>query len=346
MNTKSQHFVSVSTFVLILGIILYLSYQIASSFLIAILMGGLIAHALKPFQKSRRLGKLSPRLRAGVTFFGLIFVVVLPFILFVMSLIQQAVMFKSFLDVQNLPSMQSLIEKFRALPMMGYFVEDPIQFEHQIKVWATEIGTTLSSLAVKQAAEVPSFLIQTVIILLTCWVFMTEGDRLISWLSEKIPLESQVKHSVLRSFSRSSRSAVWATLLASGTQSAIIFLGFLVLQVPGAVLATGATFIFAFIPFLGATPIWISGAIYLYLQSSMIKMGFMIALGLIAGLGDNVVRAFVLKGPHGLHPLVGLIAIFGGLQVFGVFGVLIGPIVVAILITLIEVLPQVWDQES
>lgn len=344
VNQKDQHFYSKITFLVIFGLILFLSFRIAASFIVAVLMGGLIAHALRPVLQIRLLRKTSRGTAAYIVFAGLIFIGVLPLTLFGVNLIQQGIQFKKYLSFHELPTFHSLIESMRSWPFVSYFIEDPVQFQNQVKVWATDIGTTISTMAVSQASEIPSLLIQLVIILISCLVFLIDGEKFTIWLSARIPLEAEVKRAILRSFSVSSKSAVWATLAASGTQALIILVGFLVLNVQGAVLAAGTTFVFAFIPFLGAVPVWILGALYLYLQGSLIKVFLMIIIGLTASLADNVVRAIVLKGPQGLHPLVGVIAIFGGMQFFGFFGVLIGPIIAALLITMCEVWPEVWEK--
>ncbi|MCM2324552.1 MAG: AI-2E family transporter, partial [Oligoflexia bacterium] len=63
--------------------------------------------------------------------------------------------------------------------------------------------------------------------------------------------------------------------------------------------------------------------------------------GLITGIVDNFVRPMVLKGRSKMHPLVSLVAIFGGIGMFGITGVFIGPIVAAILISLLQIWPDV-----
>jgi predicted PurR-regulated permease PerM len=67
----------------------------------------------------------------------------------------------------------------------------------------------------------------------------------------------------------------------------------------------------------------------------------MVGFGVVTGLDDNFVRPIVLKGRGEMHPLVSLVAIFGGLQMFGFFGVFFGPIVAAVVITLLQVWPIV-----
>lgn len=331
------------TFAILFSLVIFLSYRIAASFLVSILTGGLIAHVLKPLQQKSIFRKLSPRLVDYLTFLGLIIGVVVPVGIFVTSLIRQAIQFKDYLVFHEMNSLQYLVDSLAHWPMASYFVEDPVQLQNQIKNWISEFGTAISSAALRQASEVPILLVQTVFVLVSCFVFLTDGERFLKWLSERIPMKPAVSIAIMRSFSQSSKAAAWASLAASGAQTATLLLGFLVLNVPAAVLAAGATFVFSFIPLVGASPVWIGGAVYLYLQGSIGKVVVMVLFGIAAGLVDNVVRTFVLKGPRGLHPLLGLVAVFGGIQVFGLFGVLIGPIVIALLLTMFEVWPKVLD---
>jgi predicted PurR-regulated permease PerM len=335
---------SKSAFIILFSLIIILSYKIVNSFLMAVVVGGLIAHALQPIQKSSLFKKIKPTHTAYLVISGLIVIVILPLGFFITSLIRQAVQFENYLAFHDTLSFQSLIESASKWPIINHFIDNSAQLQSHVKIWTKEVGTIISSFAIKQAAEIPSLFLQTILTLISCLVFLTEGEKLILWLFDKIPMKIDIKNSLLKSFGHSSKIAVWATLAAAVAQATTIFISFLVLGVPAATLATGATFIFSFIPILGATPVWILGAVYLYSKGLFLKFSFMILFGLVTGIVDNIARVYILKGPRGLHPLVGLIAVFGGIQVFGIFGVLIGPITIALLISMCEVWPQIWEK--
>ena len=65
----------------------------------------------------------------------------------------------------------------------------------------------------------------------------------------------------------------------------------------------------------------------------------MVVCGLMAGLVDNVVRPLILQGRSKMHPLVSLVVIFGGIEMFGILGVFLGPILAAVLIALLQIRP-------
>jgi predicted PurR-regulated permease PerM len=123
-----------------------------------------------------------------------------------------------------------------------------------------------------------------------------------------------------------------------------MLLTYLLLGVPAAFVAAGAAFLCAWIPLVGSSPVWLVGALYLYAQHALLKVLLMVVSGLLAGIIDNVVRALLLKGRSKLHPLVSLVAIFGGIEMFGILGIFLGPILAAVLIALLQLWPAIGQR--
>jgi predicted PurR-regulated permease PerM len=76
----------------------------------------------------------------------------------------------------------------------------------------------------------------------------------------------------------------------------------------------------------------------------MLKALLMVVVGLMAGLVDNFVRPLILQGRSKMHPLVSLVAIFGGMEMFGILGIFLGPILAAVLIALLQLWPEVGQR--
>ena len=132
-----------------------------------------------------------------------------------------------------------------------------------------------------------------------------------------------------------------ASVLAALGQATVLLIAYLVLSVPGAFLAGGITFVFAWLPLLGCTPVWVMGAVYLYLKGQTQRMLLMTAFGLLASVVDNWIRPWVLQGRSELHPLLSLLVILGGLHTLGLPGIFLGPVFAALLISLLEIWPEV-----
>jgi len=154
------------------------------------------------------------------------------------------------------------------------------------------------------------------------------------------PLDDEYEERLLRQFDSTSRAVVLATVLSALAQGVLATAAFWVLGMPSLVLLFLATTFMAFIPFLGPAAVWAPVAIYL----GMFEGRWPEAIGLtifgvtVVAMVDNVVRMFVLQGNSQLHPLLALLSVLGGLQVFGPIGILVGPMVVVFLQTLLEIL--------
>lgn len=325
------------TFIVIFILVILAAFKIVESFIVSIVVGSIFALALKPLQKKLTRKYISSTLSAYLVFTMLVVVVVVPIAFFIRSLIGQAVAFSNYLSTSDI-SYSSFFEASRKWPIIGSFISDTAGFEAQLKTWIIEAGSWISRVALREASRIPLLLVETFFALLSCLFLLLDGGKFFKYLHDKILLRDDIWIDLVNSFKQSSGVAIWATLLGSVAQSLVVFLGFIVLGVPSAFLAAGATFIFSFIPIIGPMPVWLFAVVYLYIQGSISKVLIMIMFGLVTALADNVVRPLILKrGKKGLHPFVGLVAVLGGIEVFGLFGVLIGPIIVALLISMLEI---------
>ena len=112
---------------------------------------------------------------------------------------------------------------------------------------------------------------------------------------------------------------------------------FALLGVNGAVLWGATMFILAFLPLVGATLVWLPVAVWLALSGSLVKGIVLAAVGvLVLGNVDNVVRPLLLSGKAKMNTLVLIISLMGGVSAFGFIGIVLGPLVAALLTALVE----------
>ncbi len=331
---------------LVMFLILLLGFSVTMirmilPYLLAVTMGGIFAIL---FQSSyNRLTRLNlhPKVTSLVVTLAIFFLVIGPISLFITLAVRQGLTIGQTLANSNDLSLRSLTDRIAHWRVVEPFVEDPVAFENQIKNLIQDLGKNFTALVPGLVAIVPKIILQLVLAAISCFFFFIDGRDFINWTMDKIPIDSQISARLLDSFQNTAVSVIWATLAAAAAQAFIMFFSFLALGVPSAFLAAGAIFIFAWIPMIGSTPVWITGALYLYLQGRIIQCFAMIGLGMLTGVVDNFVRPLVLKGRGGMHPLVSLISIFGGIQMFGIFGVFLGPMIAAAMITLLQIWPVI-----
>lgn len=270
---------------------------------------------------------------------GVLLVIIVPIALLVFKAVQQGIATGEHFSESGV-SYSSVVSRISHWTPLEQFVS-PEAAEKQIKSWVQGAGKAASTGILGAIANLPEIGLQLALALIACYFFLIDGPGFLQWLSDKIPLDTDVRQKVSKSLKDTSISVVWATLAAAALQAVVMGIAYATLGVPGIFLAAGATFIFAWIPILGSTPVWLVGAGYLYSQDSPGRMVIMLLLGGFASVVDNFVRPLVLKGRSEMHPLVSLVAIFGGIEMFGIMGVFIGPIVVDVMIALLEMWPGV-----
>lgn len=302
---------------------------------------GILALSLRPFQKKLFPKKLSKKSSSYLVFVLLVLVVVVPFGLFIKSFIGQAITFQNFILESNV-SFNSILKTLNTWPIVNFFIPDTAVIGSKISMQALEFGNSISAFALKQAAEIPKLLLQTFFVLISCFYFLMEGEKFVAFMSDKIPIRNDIRLALVDSFKNSSGVLIVSSLLASVSQSIVVFFCFIILGIPTAFLASVATFFLAFIPFIGPAPVWILAAFYLYMKGMTTKFIVMILFVIITSLIDNVVRMIVLKsGAEGLNPLIGLVAVLGGIEIFGFYGVILGPMILTLLVVLLKILPHV-----
>lgn len=336
-----RNWVTAFSFLALLVSFLILNAKMVAPFILSIMMGGILTILSFPYYKKLRSKNLGPFLASSIVTTSIGLIVVIPLIIFTLVAIKQATnLSKSFAQTENI-SIDSITQKLSETKLIFHFFED----QDQLKVKLTEMiqnGTTATAqTALGLVGSIPERLLQLAVAMLSCFFLLIDGRRFLVFLNDKIPLDGDVRTKLYGSFKGTAISVIWATIAAASAQSAVMFFSFLILGIPSAFLAGGATFIFAWIPFIGCLPVWIAGAVYLYSKGRTIALVFMIVLGLLTGVIDNYVRPQILKGRDELHPLVSLISIFGGIAMFGIVGVFFGPVFAATLVSLLQIWPTV-----
>lgn len=188
------------------------------------------------------------------------------------------------------------------------------------------------------------FLLQAsigIIILATSlYFFLADGSSMVQTFMRLSPLDDEYERRLLIQFDQISRAVVLASVLSALAQGALAAIGFWFAGLPLIILLFIATTFMSLVPFLGAASVWVPCVIYLAAIEH--RLGAAIGLAIfgitIISTVDNVIKVFVLQGHSQLHPLLALLSVLGGLQVFGPVGILVGPMVVVFLQTLLEIL--------
>lgn len=180
------------------------------------------------------------------------------------------------------------------------------------------------------------------IMILALYYFLVDGDAMIETLMRLSPLDDEYERELLNKFANVSRAVVVASLLSAVVQGILAGIGYYFALESGSpiFLLTAATMAFAIVPFVGAAAVWVPICLWIYFIDE--RLGAAIALAVygaaIVSSSDNLVKPYVLHGQSNLHPLLALLSVLGGVQVLGPIGILVGPMLVAFIQALLNML--------
>jgi predicted PurR-regulated permease PerM len=194
---------------------------------------------------------------------------------------------------------------------------------------ARRLGTVLRHTAV--------FLFHLSVTILAMFYLFRDGDAIVARVREILPFEEAHRNRMISEahdliFASVTSSA--AAAVAHGVMGGIAF-GLTGIHAPvfwGVMMG-----FFSLVPVVGSALIWGPAAISL-IVGGHIARGIILAAvcGLLVGLVDNVIRPWIISGRAEMGGLVVFISVLGGISVFGMLGVVLGPIVVATAASLLD----------
>ena len=210
-----------------------------------------------------------------------------------------------------------------------------------------ELGNTLTTFGTATVREAFGLLLDILVLLLVLFFFFRDGEAMIKRIIDLIPMEDRNKLYILARLDRTLLAIVRGGFVTASVQGLLTGVGIAVAGLPYAVLLGFTAALCAVVPFVGATLVWGPAALYLILDERLLA-GIGLALWgmLVVGLVDNFLRPWVVGRHAHLPVLLLFIAILGGLQVYGLIGVLVSPLVVATVLVFAQIYHDQYLLES
>jgi predicted PurR-regulated permease PerM len=195
------------------------------------------------------------------------------------------------------------------------------------------------------AARAPAFftksvwaLTQLVITLLTLFYFFRDRKKLLAGLARLAPLSASESSALFRRVSQTIYASLYGSIAVKVLQGFLGGLMFWILGLPAPALAGAAMALSALLPMFGTGLIWGPVALVLVLEGSWIK-ALVLAVwgGVVVGQIDNFLYPMLVAGELKLHPLSVFFAVLGGLIAFGASGLVLGPVILAVTLALLEI---------
>ncbi len=175
-----------------------------------------------------------------------------------------------------------------------------------------------------------SFVMNLFILLFALFFMLRDGETVLRGVRHLIPFEKDLQDSMLQESGDLIFASVAVALLIAVIQGFLGGVAFAVSGLPAPVFMAVLIAFFSIVPVVGSALVWFPAAVWLALQGHWGKAVIVLIIcGAVAGVADNLVRPLLLRNRTKLNDLLLFISILGGLQVFGLLGLIVGPTVVA-----------------
>lgn len=341
-------------------------YALAAFALAALAMGFLSFRILKPFLGSvawaiilavtfRRPwlaleGRL-PRhrsLAAGIMVLAIVVVVLLPFGAFAGAVAAQAAdagaaiaaelkqeNIRSFSDFIKAPAIAEMLEAVQA--RAGVSPEDFQKVASSIVAKASALAAKLGGVLVVSAFDGVLTFLNAVFIL---FFLFRDGREMASGVLGLIPMAGEAREGLAASLRAMVEGIFRGSLLCALVQGATGAIGWWIAGLPSPALAGTAMGIFSLLPIGGTALVWLPGCAWAWVDGRHGAAVFLLIWGavVVSFVADNLLRPILLSGTQQMSTLTVFLGVFGGIAAFGLLGIFIGPIVLAMTVWLVGVM--------
>jgi predicted PurR-regulated permease PerM len=197
--------------------------------------------------------------------------------------------------------------------------------------WLEQVSSFLLKQLSGAAGNLLSFIVNGALAFFTLFFLFRDGRRVLRRMSVMTPLRPAQIENLTGEVGKTITASVYGGLAVATAQGILTGAAFWALGLSSPILWGIAAAIFSFVPFIGSSIVWLPASIFLILSGQWIKGLVLLGGGAgVIGMADNVIRPYVISGHVKFHPLYIFFSLMGGVQAFGILGLFIGPVVVAI----------------
>jgi len=302
------------------------------------------------FQKLQNLLKKKEFLSAFIMTLLVFLIIVLPFTLLMVSLASEVVDgYHRLEEMIKTGQLQAYLERMKEIPILNWILArlgqniDPPQMDPMPLLLKNlqKISTLIFNQTATLLKGFSTFIAGFFFTLLSLYYLFKDGSRFFNGLKEIIPLSSKERDLLIQRFKDMIYATIYGGILIAIVQGILGGLAFWALGLPSPIMWGTAMALLSFIPIGGTALIWAPAGILLLIGGAVLKGLLLLGLGVfVISMVDNFLRPFFISARTHIHPLLLFFAVLGGIQTFGLIGVVVGPLVATLFLTLLEIYIQ------
>ena len=203
-------------------------------------------------------------------------------------------------------------------------------FSEPLRQGAERIATFLASRLAGLVKNLFNFFVDLFIVIFALFFMFRDGEEIVRGVSHLVPFDESIQEDMLRESRDLIFASVAVALVIAVLQGVLGGLAFTVGGISSPIFWAVLIAFFSLVPVVGSALIWVPAALYLAFSGHWGKgLAVVVICGGVAGVADNIVRPLLLRNRTHLNELLLFLGVLGGLEVFGLLGLVIGPTIVA-----------------
>jgi predicted PurR-regulated permease PerM len=337
------------TLLIVLGLALYICWLMLQPFFNVLLWAMVLTVVFYPMHLRIRARSRGPSLAAATSTLLVVLLIVLPVTSITIAVVRElsgaAANLQSgvqWLSDPNVPVIGWVLEKAR--DYVDIDQESARQFlADRMQTW----GALLAKSTLVVVGGAVGAVAQMVLVVFTMFYLFRDGERLRTAVYDMLPLERVQTHSITLRTRDVIAATLYGVLVIAAVQGTLGTFIFWALGLPSPLLWGVVMFFLSMIPMAGSFLVWVPAAIFLAVTGALAKAAILVVWGvLVIGSIDNFLSPRLVGKRARLHELLIFFSVLGGLQVFGVLGLVLGPVMVAITLALIQMVREAYRPPS
>jgi predicted PurR-regulated permease PerM len=225
------------------------------------------------------------------------------------------------------------------IAFLGRFGMDTANVDRRLGELLRDLAAALGRGATTVIAATFGLIFVFIFTALTSYYLLVEGRDATAWLVEVVPLPDGEVWELVRNVRDVTRAMLFGTVVTAVYQGAVAFAGYWIFDVDSPLVWAALTGVASILPAIGTALVWVPVALFVLLNHHIAQgLGLLLWGALvIVFVADYILRPKLVGPRMRMNDLLVFIAIFGGVEAFGILGVVVGPIAVAFFLALLRI---------
>ncbi len=225
-----------------------------------------------------------------------------------------------------------------------------VEFGSIISSFVTKSTNSLMNYLSELILNFPSIVLNLFVVFFTFFFVLRDKELLIEYIKSLLPFSKEIEKKLFESSKGITISVIYGQVVVGIIQGLIAGIGFFIFKAPNALLLTSLAILGGIFPIIGPFIVWVPVSIYMFIGGNTFQAMGILLFGIFSSSIDNVLRPIIISRRTRMPSSLVLIGMVGGVFMFGILGLILGPLILAYLMIILEIYrdkksPEVFIQE-